>query len=285
MSLNRKISACMPMPAGRGIINVRMRYGIELEFESGQLLTNVPGWEFKYDGSLRDNGIEMTSLPLAKKNLDKTLATAQIAITEYHFQATPRCGVHIHQNMRQCTVGDLFALIVGYALVEPGIFQTIAPDRVTSSFCVPLWEDALKIKQGRLAVQACRAPDPINTGSLMNLISTSKYSAMNWRSLGQFGTVEYRLHPATTDMSEVKEWIMLLDRLHSFCTSFSDPLDVLGFYEGHGRNAFYRKIFNRNFAVPARQQQRAEEAATFLAGYIEPSWQTLSWSHPQTEVS
>jgi hypothetical protein len=146
-----------------------LRYGVELEFEGwdgDNIPVDDPLWELDGDPSLRQGGVELVSIPLREKELDKALEQAHKFIIETGVQANNRCGVHDHLNVRNFTLGQLWSLSCLYTLLEPSIFEKWCPDRSMNHFCVPsysntmlqmaMMEDITQIRQGMLG-----APPPV----------------------------------------------------------------------------------------------------------------------------
>jgi len=271
-----------PVPISLGLIHRPaldrdLRYGIELEYE-GVILPRetLQYWTTTPDGSLRNNGVEFVSNILDRDTLPQALDTIEEFLLPLHPDANPRCGVHVHMNMRPQTVGQLFSFLVAYVLMEPSIFQHYCPERLTSSFCVPVYKNNDVIARAHAAVQSARRGD---SRPLSNLVNTSKYSAMNVSSLARFGTVEARQFPATTDFRLLRRWITTLTRLYDVSVRYADPARVVAIYEGLGLTGFQDTFLNVRVTVPQEEQRQAYIAGSIMAGYNEPTWEDLSWDN------
>jgi hypothetical protein len=257
-----------------------LRYGIELEYEryNGAHLTGSY-WRTVPDGSLRNSGIELVSQPVTSEELDLALAEASAMIRRGTMRASPRCGIHVHMNMKHLTAGQMFSFITAYTLLEPAIFAGF-PERLTSSFCVPVYKSGFTVRHIHDAVQATRIRGAGR--SLRSLENTSKYAALNTASLVRFGTLEFRQMPATTRMSAVRGWVDTLTRILNVATLQDDPVQIVELYEGLGDESFQQSFLMSHREVDPQEQRKAYIAAIQTAGYIEPEWDELDWVVPVT---
>lgn len=307
MDLNTYIKDLTNVEVREGV-----RIGIELEFEgwhmgayheSGKPLTS---WRLDADPSLRGSGIEFISHILTLDRIKGALLQAQDAIAVGRASATKRCGVHVHMNMSDVTVGHLWNLIVLYTLAEPTLFKQFADGRETSHFCVPLWANAHfaqwlyedikllrmpNVKPVKMAAprrQRLHYDDPQLDDMMqmmeerepegrLRLFDCNKYSALNFKPLRTLGTIEFRQHPATTSMKQVEKWIDTLVRLREEAAKFDDPLHVLEEYEHGKRNWVVNLLGLENLDIDPLDQDEAEDVATMAAGHIPVPWQDLDW--------
>lgn len=151
--------------------------GIEMEYEGVHdpfvLDWGWSRWRCDEDPSLRDGGVEFISLPTKENMIDAALKQLDEIITEFSPEVNVRCGMHVHINMTDRTLGDIFKIGTLYGLVEPYIFAKYAPGREDNHFCVPLWyntamqgymyRDNMKLRKGMVikgGVSVEDEPDP-----------------------------------------------------------------------------------------------------------------------------
>lgn len=142
------------------------------------------------DGSLRNNGREFVSQPLAFPT-DEGYGTIIRAIKRAfpHAEATGRCGLHIHMNVRDLTTKQLARLLVLYCMVESIIFKHTG-ERDCSHFCVP-WMDSENAKAAMTLYNT-------NEHMVVDYIHAAhKYAALNIKPVRTLGTVESRHMPAS----------------------------------------------------------------------------------------
>lgn len=265
MSLDLRILETVALPTRSDRFNTELHYGIELEFERVELTGSVPTyWDVVGDGSLREGGIEFVSQTLAREQLDPALTTVEEFLRGMRPIAHARCGIHVHLNMRPCTIGQLYSLLCMYILLEPSIFAHHCPGRLDSSFCVPVYRNSVMLIHAHNSIQMARRGE--NPAPLTELVNTSKYSAFNTAALRRFGTVELRQFPATLNFTLIREWIAMLTRMYDRATQFTDPLDVLSRYDGrlHG---LQEEILGVQVSVNPTEQTSAIIGATVIAGH------------------
>lgn len=265
------------LPVARDeLLEQDLMYGLELEYENMEVPEGrIPLWNITGDGSLRNGGIEYVSVPLNRDELSVALDTLATHLDGENPDPSPRCGIHVHMNMRPNNVGQLFSFLTAYVLLEPSIFQHFCPERITSSFCVPVYKNNFMVNRAHDAVQAVRrgGRNPLNT-----LLNTSKYSALNVASLSRFGTVEARQLPATLDFRTLRRWISMLTRLYDGSLRYEDPARVIAIYDGLGLQGFQDTMLNFRVNVNPREQRQAYCAASVIAGYPEPTMDDLEWT-------
>lgn len=293
MYLNEKVRTIV----GRGMHLTGQRVGIELEFEKyrrprdgvdAQYWTTIP------DGSLRDNGIEFVSCPLFPEDVREALKEANELIELTRVKATLRCGIHVHLNVGDCTMGQLWSLSALYVLLEPTLFAVWAPQRQHSHFCVPSFSNTVltqamftDVMMLREEVQKEPAYDydgeELEGETIMHipplkLMHANKYTALNYRRVGDLMTVEFRHLDATKDMNRVQQWIDLLLRIQSLANVIGDePLDVLEMYNDKGLVGLCKEVGLEPCEVDPLDQADAEDVATFMCGYTQPKWEELQW--------
>ena len=256
------------------------RYGIELEYEQATLLpTGLTYWTTARDNSLRD-GIELISKPLLWKSVDKALDEAEKAVKACKYVATPRCGLHVHVNMRHKTLAQVFNFLTLYSLVEPTIFRTYALGREDSNFCVPMYSNQLQISALMKDNAYARRKQARGWRSMTNIMRSSKYSAVNINTLGSFGTVEMRQAYCTTDFTAIRRWITFLDYLSRRSEDYDDPVNIVEEYSKKTTTRLQVDFFGQGYRIDPRIQQMAVDNAALIAGYPVTNWKTLNWPTP-----
>jgi hypothetical protein len=249
--------------------------GIELEYE--QFWDVDVGiekwWHMTTDHSLRDGGVELISRPLPKLQLLPALREVKTVRGFNGAVANERCGVHVHLNMSDTRLRDIWCVLAMYALAEPYIFRTYAPEREENHFCVPMWKDMHTCAQLYNDIQGLRR----GVKDRLHLLNGCKYGALNTKTLTKFGTLEFRQHPGTKDMKQVALWAKLIMRLREEALKFKDPLDVIELYEGRGHEAILDRLRIPDIEVDPYAKEDAVDAATMIAGYIPAKWDELDW--------
>ena len=279
------------------------RVGIELEYEGFsntrfiESNTKVTKWYLERDPSLRAGGMELISSILQPGYVKGALEEAHAIVKASKARAHLRCGVHVHLNMTDVTLKHLWNTIVLYTLAEPSIFKEFADGREGSHFCVPLWSNAVfaqamytdikTIRGGSMPTQrpkkrarrdlygdlAFAPAEPQRLG----LFRCIKYSALNFKPLTTLGTIEFRQHPATTDMGRVRKWVDFLMHMRDVAGEYNDPLDILDQYEDIGIAGLRDNLGLEHLDVDDLDQEEAEDVATMAAGHIPAPWTDFTW--------
>ncbi len=285
--LDRTARTVLNSARGTSVLRKYPRVGIELEYENAARLDpgNSSYWSLQGDGSLRNAGAELVSVPLSSKDTPLALNAAEKFVQKAKVEATYRCGLHVHLNMLPYNVGNLWSFLALYALVEPSIFETYAKGRDDSIFAVPMWENSQQMHGLFRDVTYLRSRKSSDSQYYMSsLTQVGKYCAMNTSSWGTFGTFEMRQPYCTTDFKAIHSWLAFCWRLYQRGVAYDDPLDVLNEYEGSGLEALQEQLFGVSIEVPEDLQDSAEDAANFVAGYMEPPWEDLDWNINVTET-
>lgn len=190
-------------------IFVQNRYvGIEFEVEKYSVPVSSERQaellDFKSDGSLRGNSREVVTVPVNGENI-------VLAIREYlsllnpEAETTSRCGLHVHVDMRECTVQQLINVLCTYCIVEDIMFRFCGENRYGNPYCLPL-NDTLVSNKSTFINLLSSDSNYVSAG----IHDTTKYSALNILPLQRLGTVEFRAHEGTLDQEKIIEWVNLV---------------------------------------------------------------------------
>lgn len=261
--LESKLAQGLAFPANTALDRYK-RFGIELEFENARRPVNTAGskWRSVPDGSLRNHGIEYVSLPLTSREVPKEVRWICAKAQEARMRATPRCGVHVHLNVRPYTLGQIASVATLYGLLEPSIFARYAEGRERSTFCCPQYSNT--------ALQQALRADFIdmrrdNCRYFPNAQRSAKYAALNYSSLARFGTLEARQLAGTIDPDVIIEWVQFLSRMLSRGVGFTSPEAMLDHYERVGLEALQEEIMNEQVEVDQDDQEDAVTSVNLFA--------------------
>ena len=196
--------------------------GIEIEVENVGWAENASWnsrnlWNLTSEGSLRD-GIELVSVPLAGKNIDRALADADKFFNLYTPHLSFRTSVHIHLNVLDLTCEELQRLITLYLHYEPAFFRLHKEwDRSENLFCIPTYKSFEIQEAYRMLNHDLRA------GRVSSSYLPWKYSALNSNSIYEHGTVEFRHMGGTINTKEISTWVNILLRLKEAAREDAPP--------------------------------------------------------------
>lgn len=172
--------------------------GIEVEVEGiRNRLGAFKFWNHTEDGSLRNNGRELISVPLSGRLIDYALHELQaILLACPHRSWSHRCSIHVHQNFSTMREKQLMAYVMIYGLFEELFYSRVAPYRKANAFCYP-----------------ATSIDPI---VFMEIRDDNKYCGLNLAPLKRQCTVEFRHMHGTEDMTALRRWLQLIVKLHAW---------------------------------------------------------------------
>lgn len=189
------------------------RYGIEIELENCRRLDRFgfpPMWVVEGDGSLRNAGMEF------KSARDYSMSDVKTSLTYLHsffegnsieVEANPRCGVHVHMDVRDMSHEQVYNLLCNYSMIEPTFFayvNSFGEDREGSHFCVPYYHVRER------AANLIRAFKDYNLDNIQHY--GRKYMALNVLPYLRFGSVEWRQFPAILPVTGIVQWLDILDK-------------------------------------------------------------------------
>lgn len=219
--------------------------GVEIELEMGSIdnyetiLRRVPkGWRLERDGSLRDNGVELVlrepqdyeTAMKALANVNKVLDDNNIVVDD-----SGRAGVHVHINMQEQSIIEVFNLVCLYLIFEDSLMDMCGEWRSGNLFC-------LRARDAEGMVSLLR--DTVKKQKWGNLGSDQlRYAALNLNALRRYGSVEFRAMRSTTDESVLGPWMLSLLALREAATKFDDPVDVVTSYSTMGPDKLHELVF------------------------------------------
>lgn len=234
-------------------------YGIEIEAEGvgpdGTLrFADIAGrdspWRCVHDGSLRD-GVEFVSNgPRSYDTLvsDLESLSAYLVRKDYVPVFSYRTSVHVHMNVMDLTLAQVFALFTLYNIFESPLIHFGGEERFGNVHCLPV-SHAQNVLD--LARNACYNGDSnaagVWSGATRALCSRdNRYASFNWASMPQKGTIEFRSHRGTLDTTEVIGWVNVLDAMKAAVMGpFNDPIKVIQGFSKEGPQGFTQTIFGQ----------------------------------------
>ena len=123
-----------------------------------------------------------------------------------------RCSIHVHMGVGYLTVEQLITLVSTYIASEKLFFRLSGTQalRQNNSYCFPIAGSGAACDI--LTKESICSPDSLKK---------YKYCALNVYHLRDYGTLEFRHHPGTKDIDELRGWMNAIGALHSYATSTS----------------------------------------------------------------
>jgi hypothetical protein len=213
----RKYETCEQYPT-------QDKVGVEVELENWPgrgFQFNADFWTLVNDGSLRENGYELIfSNPTCGVGIEEALSEFTKKMVTYpDLTAGPRTSVHVHIDVRDMERPAIKKMLIAYLLFEKPIYRYTG-DRYESNFCVPLGSSFP-------ALQVISDMDGDIEGDELynlehNISGLGKYHGVNIASMGNFGSLEFRMMSGCKDAERIGEWIRMLLNLKHFAMSDED---------------------------------------------------------------
>lgn len=177
-------------------------------------------WGTTRDGSLRNGGIELVSIPLTADAMELALDVAGAALDARELGVSARTGIHVHVNCRHLTFESWRGMMATYALIEPLLFQCAGVARSQSIYCVP-WAEG---RNEPAMISAAIREAEEHAGFLRPALRNScKYSALFCGPLLTFGTVEFRHAPTWANSVSILNWFRVVRDASRMRLSPEDP--------------------------------------------------------------
>lgn len=211
----KKLLASPPIGADPSLL-----YGVELEIEGCNpddwRSHCVPGMEYHEDGSLRNNGAEYVTRPMAMRELVYVLDQffKKNNFTESNY--SERCSVHVHVNVGDLEVVQVTGVLLLYQVYERCLFEWIGNDRDKNIFCVPWYTTNI--------------PYSILTGDQSRQLNKwrrwQKYTALNLLPIFTQGTIEFRHMAGTNDLNKIIKWCNIIGKMVSYMRKRKDSSET-----------------------------------------------------------
>lgn len=195
----RLSNADIKYPAKLSNLNKAYLFGIEVEVENvNQNIPPLNYWQTTTDNSLRNNGYEFVSLPIRANQVEGAIQELTEALSK-EIEFSERTSCHVHMNVRDLTISEIYNLILIYIVVEEVLFQWVGHDRSKNIFCIPITETRYYKQLGNFETYIA---DTIH--------NWNKYTALNLLPIKEKGTVEFRHMYGTLDPKVLLTWINFL---------------------------------------------------------------------------
>lgn len=222
--------------------NPKGEIGIEIECEGMNLPSQYDNiadfWEVHADGSLRGESAEyVLRQPIRRDqveaSLDNLKAAFQLRGTRLAF--SNRTSVHVHLNMQNKTMQEIFTLLCLYFIYEDALTELAGATRKGNLFCLRL-SDAEAILDALIECAEEQHLKPLGADGL-------RYSACNVNGLTKYGTLEFRALRGTDDKSIITTWINLLTSIVDAAVKYNTPGELIQEFSALGPVAFTQKVF------------------------------------------
>lgn len=224
-----------------GLHNTEGEYGVEIEAEGHNLPTNLDRnfWRTDIDGSLKSGFAAfeyVMPLPLNLKGVRKSLDYLAESYKDNMSEVidTIMSGVHVHVNVQQFTMKQLYTFITMYFVLDELLVNFCGPSRQGNHFCLRA-KDAEWIIHELLVSAKTKNLKNLNTENI-------RYCTCNLFSLFKYGSVEFRAMRGTGDLDTIYDWVCILDKVKNASLKFNNPRDVIVAMSDKGERNFIKFV-------------------------------------------
>lgn len=222
-----------------------IKYGIEVEMEVENTLfppVIAGSWRYERDGSLD----EATGAEYVLRN-PMTYNASMIAINSLyeflgerreHVVDTVRPGIHVHVNVQDLEVVQLFNLICINYILEGLMSRWCGDTRKDNMFCLKSSNAETVRFVVRSAVEAKN----------LRVFATDaiRYSAMNLKALTNYGSVEFRSLNFSMDKDRLVFWLGLIKAMRIVAKQFKDPQKIVERFNHLGPSGFLNHVLSKH---------------------------------------
>lgn len=199
--------------------------GVEIEVEGENIPMAERYWRNEKDGSLRGESREFVlSKPSTMKEVKMALRYLHLMYKKHNtvVHDSIRAGVHVHINAQKLTIIELYNFMTVYLVLEELLTEFCGEHRKGNLFCLRAGDAEYLLSALKRAAR---------TGIFRELVSDElRYSAMNVKALGTYGSLEFRAMRGTRDLDLVEKWAEILLNLREVAKGFADPTEVMQYY-------------------------------------------------------
>lgn len=226
------------------------RIGIEIEAEGVSLPAGAEGafghhWRVENDGSLKgpENREFVLRRPVQLADVGSVLSLLDDQYRRHRSEVhdTVRAGVHVHLNVQDMTLKQVFTFITCYFCLEQILIKYCGEGRQGNHFCLRASDAEFMVYTIAEAIE----------GRMLGSLSSDRmrYSAMNLCALFRYGSIEFRALRGTRNMNRIETWATILEGLRRKSLEFADPTEVVGTMSMDGGEAFARRMLGVHFAT------------------------------------
>jgi hypothetical protein len=186
--------------------------GIEIEVEDTHIKPNTEAYKtvqeaftMKAEGSLR-NGVEfVTRYGVTAGDVLAYMPAVNLVLEQSNFSF--RCGLHVHIDVTGHTLEELYRVFLVYSVVENILFYISGGRNLLNSvkFCVEVQTSQNAVTN---AIHYGQNRDWMGFTNAVG--DATKYMAMNVKTVKRYGTIEFRHHEGTCEVSKIEKWMKVL---------------------------------------------------------------------------
>lgn len=186
--------------------------GINVSFE-GYTHETTNHWKLVTDSSLSGNNtFELVSPILEGESGLAELEKVCWVLDLCNVKVNDSCGLHIHMDAADFTIGTWKNLALTYKRLEHVIDLFMPGSRRNNRFCKSL---------GRVSDEKIKSVRTIE--ELQDLFGNERYYKVNFKAYSRHKTVEFRQHSGTINFTKIENWVRFLQKMVTFATASDLP--------------------------------------------------------------
>jgi len=239
---DRKIRSYLDLgkTAGDFGIEIEMEFRNHISLETAKKTYDV--WRWEHDGSLRGISSELvTKKPHPKKDIPKIINDLKKVFDSggVEIKESIRAGVHVHLNMQEKTIGDVFRLMAVYLPLETVLTDWCGNGRQGNLFCMRS-RDALGMTEAYLKAAESKDIYLLRTDDL-------RYCSMNLQSLFLYGSVEFRALATQPDLENIITWCGMIDKVQQYAMNNPSVWEITSEISGMGPRHWVQSVLGEEY--------------------------------------
>lgn len=155
---------------------------------------------------------------------------------------TVRAGVHVHINVQQLNIVELYNYMTLYLILEELLVKFCGPYREGNLFCLRACDAEWLLFRLSEAARSRQFRRVLTDDNL-------RYGSMNVKALGTYGSLEFRAMRGTRDLNLIHKWATILLDLREAAKKFTDPKDIINGYSEGDADAFLVKCLGEHVEI------------------------------------
>lgn len=242
-------------PSERKLFKCSRLAGVEWEYNTTNTNKYINYWIKKWIGERHEDascGWEAVTPPAAGDYLVKCINSLGLALEKSHAVIDHRCSIHVHADAKDLMWSDMFRLLKLYAKLEPVLYILAGQERLGNRYCLPIGKEyaqALERIDKKDAVMTVAFGQTNATipgiGHISQRAKPGKRADVHrhcrrrglnicpWlagrlrkvgkqKSIAPDTTVEFRIHPNSSDKEQVLNWAKVVVLLVDWVAKHSD---------------------------------------------------------------
>jgi hypothetical protein len=186
-----------------------------------------------------------------------------------HIADTVRAGVHVHIDVGNLSIREMFNFATVYYVLEVPLTNFCGPGRQGNHFCLRGVDSDTTIRTVCNAIDS-RQIDMVNNDYM-------RYAALNFCSLFKFGSLEFRAMRTPTRPDNILLWIDTLVSMLDASKEFNNPIEMIEGFSLDGADQFMRRVLGDNYKLFSSQPTLEKDLRSGIRLAQEIAYSTMEW--------